>query len=316
MHDPEAWLALGVAALVVFGPAVLIYLRFRREILAAGERLQRGGSQVIDTDCGLVEYAALGEGRPMIVAHGIFGGYDQGLVFARRNLGVEFRAIVPSRFGYLRTPLPDGASPTRQADAYAALLDALGIKQAAIIGTSAGGTSAIQFALRHPGRCSALVLCSSNAPGKTNDDLPPAGVTGVVFRSDLLFWLMTVVLRPGLRSILGIPEKFKLTPEFEADLAEVTASMLPSRPRSAGALFDLFVSNPDINTGYPLEAIAVPALIISAADDPLVLHRNARAMADRIPGARLVAIESGGAMLLGHQEQVRAEITTFLGEKT
>jgi pimeloyl-ACP methyl ester carboxylesterase len=276
--------------------------------------LQRGGSQVIETACGPVEYAVLGEGQGAVVAHGIFGGCDQGLVFARRSLGERFRAIVPSRFGYLRTPLPDGASPARQADAHAALLDALGIKKTAIIGTSAGGTSAIQFALRHPDRCSALVLCSSNAPGKTKADLPPQRLAEVVFRSDLLFWLMTVAFRPGLRSILGVPEKFKLTPEFEAELAEVTAAMLPARPRSAGTLFDMFAANPDISTGYPLEAIAVPVLIVSAADDPLVPYRDAQAMAERIPGARLVSIENGGAVLLGHKEEVRAEITAFLTE--
>jgi pimeloyl-ACP methyl ester carboxylesterase len=98
--------------------------------------------------------------------HGIFGGFDQGLVTARGNVGEEFHSIVPSRFGYLRTPLIDDASPSGQADAFACLLDALGIQQAAIAGTSAGGTSAIQYALRHPDRCAALVLISSNAPGE------------------------------------------------------------------------------------------------------------------------------------------------------
>lgn len=314
MGDPQAWLALGLALLVVVGPAVLIYLRFRRESRAGRERLERGGSRIVETSCGPIESATLGEGRPVLVAHGIFGGYDQGLGIARRRLGEEFRAIAPSRFGYLRTPLPDDASPARQADAYAALLDALGVEQAAIVAASAGGTSAIQFALRHPGRCSALVLLSSNAPGETHADLLPERLAGVVFRSDLLFWLMTAVMRPGLRELMGVPEKFKLTAEHEAELAEATATVHPAQPRGTGSLFDMFVSNPDINAGYPLEAITVPALIVSAVDDPLAPHRNAQAMAARIPGARLIVIESGGALLLGHGEQVKAEVTAFLRE--
>jgi pimeloyl-ACP methyl ester carboxylesterase len=314
MGDSETLLALGLAFLVVFGPVLLIYLRFRREIRAARARLQRGGSQVVETACGPIEVATSGAGPAVLVAHGIFGGYDQGLVVARGRLGEEFRSIVPSRFGYLRTPLSDAASPARQADAHGAVLDALGIEKAAIIATSTGGTSAIQFALRHPERCSALVLFSSNAPGETNADLPPERLAAVVFRSDLLFWLMTAVFRPGLRSIMGVPEKFKLKPEHEADLTEAVATSLPAHPRSAGALFDMFVSNPDINTGYPLETITVPVLIVSAVDDPLTPHRNAQAMAARISGAKLIAIESGGAMLLGHEERVRAEITAFLQE--
>jgi pimeloyl-ACP methyl ester carboxylesterase len=51
-----------------------------------------------------------------------------------------------SRFGYLRTPLPADASAAAQADAHACLLDALGIRRAAIVGASAGAPSAMQFA--------------------------------------------------------------------------------------------------------------------------------------------------------------------------
>lgn len=170
------WLVTGALAVTVVAVAMLLYARFRRDIRTAQERLQSGGSQVIETNCGRIEYATFGEGYPVLVVHGIFGGFDQGLVVARGNAGEEFRSIVPSRFGYLRTPLPDSASPALQADAYKCLLDALGIQQAAVFGTSAGGTSAIQFALRHPDRCSALVLLSSNGPGETEAALPPEPV--------------------------------------------------------------------------------------------------------------------------------------------
>ena len=295
------WLLAGIlgSALVLF--AALIYTRYQRGIRAARERLQNLGSQVIETGCGPIEYAALGEGYPVLVIHGIFGGFDQGLVTARGQLGEGFRRIVPSRFGYLRSPLPDGASPATQADAYACLLDALSIEQAAIVATSAGGTSAIQFALRHPDRCSALVLVSSTAPGETVA-LPPEPVAKVMFRSDFAFWLLTTYFRPSMKSIMGVPKGFELTPQNEADIAETMETILPVNPRADGALFDMYVSNPDINTGYPLEEIEVPVLIIHAVDDPLASYDNARAMAQRIPDARLITVESGGHMLLGHEK--------------
>ena len=137
------WLATGVLAVVVVLVALLLYARFRRDIRAAYERLQSGGSQVIETGCGPIEYATHGEGDPVLVVHGILGGFDQGLVIARGNVGPGFRSIVPSRFGYLGIPLPEDASPAGQADAYACLLDALGLERAAILGTSAGATSAL-----------------------------------------------------------------------------------------------------------------------------------------------------------------------------
>lgn len=308
------WLIVGILAVAVVVLAVLLCTRFRRDIRVAQERLQSGGSQVIETDCGPIEYATLGEGYPVLVVHGIFGGFDQGLVVARGNIGEEFRSIVPSRFGYLRTPLPDGASPAQQADAYKCLLDALGIQHAAIFGTSAGGTSAIQFGLRHPDRCSALVLLCSNAPGETEAALPPEPLAKVIFKSDFIFWLLTTYFGSSMRSTMGVPEGFELTPEYEADVAEVMKTILPVNPRSDGALFDMYISNPDINTGYPLEEITVPVLIINAVDDPLALYKNAQSMAERISDSKLVTIESGGHMLLGHQERVRSEIRAFLEE--
>ena len=102
------------------------------------------------------------------------------------------------------------------------------------------------------------------------------------------------------------------------DLAVEMATILPVNPRSDGAIFDMLVSNPDINAGYPggypLEEINLPVLIINAVDDPLTLYRNAQSAAERIPGAKLVTIENGGHMLLGNEERVRSEIGAFLDE--
>ena len=306
------WIVTCALIVTVAILAVLVYARFRHDICAAQERLQSGGSQVIETDCGPIEYATFGQGYPVLVIHGIFGGFDQGLVIARGNVGEEFLSIVPSRFGYLRTPLPSGASPAQQADEYKCLLDSLGIEQAAIIGTSAGGTSAIQFALRHPDRCSTLVLFSSNAPGEVDVALPPKPVAKTLFRSDFVFWVLTTYFRSMLSLTMGVPKGFELTPDFEADVADVMETILPVNPRADGILFDMFVSTPDINTGYPLGAITVPVLIINAVDDPLTLYKNAKSMANRIPGAKLITIESGGHMLLGNEEKVRSEIAAFL----
>jgi pimeloyl-ACP methyl ester carboxylesterase len=86
--------------------------------------------------------------------HGAGGGFDQGLELADPLARAGFRVIAVSRFGYLRTPLPPDAS----AAAHACLLDALNIRRVAVLGTSAGGPSSMQFALRHPDRTAALVL--------------------------------------------------------------------------------------------------------------------------------------------------------------
>ncbi|KCZ71172.1 putative hydrolase or acyltransferase of alpha/beta superfamily [Candidatus Methanoperedens nitroreducens] len=144
---------VGIIAVIL----IVTYPSYRSDIRAARGRVM-SGSQVIETKCVPIEYATMGEGPPVLVVHGAGGGYDQGLWVARDNVGEGFRIIAPSRFGYLRTPLPQDASPAAQADAHACLLDALNISKVAVVGVSAGAPSSMQFALRYPERTSSLVL--------------------------------------------------------------------------------------------------------------------------------------------------------------
>ena len=89
-----------------------------------------------------------GRVRPGPCGHRVFGGRS-------------YRFIAVSRPGYLRTPAEVGKTPEEQADAFAALLDALKVDKAIMTGISAGGPPSMQFALRHPDRCAALLLVSA-----------------------------------------------------------------------------------------------------------------------------------------------------------
>ncbi len=57
-------------------------------------------------------------------------------------------------------------------------------------------------------------------------------------------------------------------------------------------------------------------LVLHAKDDALSSFGSVRVMAARIPGARLVAFERGGHLLLGNVEQVALEITHFLQQQS
>lgn len=293
---------------------IQVFFRFRKEIRTLYNALDNSTSRVVNTECGSIEYVIVGEGYPVLVIHGIFGGFDQGLVTAKGKFGDQYSIIAPSRFGYLGTPLPDNPTVEDQADAFACLLDELNIEKTVVFATSAGGTSAIQFALRHPERISALILNSSNAPGEVEAGLPPKIVAKLAFQSDFIFWLLTTYFQSSMNSMMGVPEGFNLTPEYESDIARVMKTILPVKPRADGALFDMYISNAEINTGYPVEDIMIPTLIINAKDDPLTLYENAEALAERIPGAKLVSIPSGGHMTLGNEQLIRSEIDAFLTE--
>ena len=183
-----------LVSLVVVGVSALTTLRYQRDIRQARERVA-AGSRIAQTPCGPIEYAVTGDGPPVLVVHGSGGGYDQGLDFGEPLTTHGLRVIAVSRFGYLRTPLPADASAAAQADAHACLLDALKVRGAAVIGASAGAPSAMQFAPRHPDRCSALVLVVPAAFVPRADGAPSmktpawtAFLFDTALRSDFLFW--------------------------------------------------------------------------------------------------------------------------------
>jgi pimeloyl-ACP methyl ester carboxylesterase len=222
-------------------------------------------------------------------------------MLANWTIDPEFQVIAPSRFGYLRTPMPTNATTAMQADAYSCLLDALDIKQAAVVGYSAGSTSAVQFALRHPERVSALILVSPAAPGK--------------------YWVAITYLGSSTQAEwAGLPKGFTLTPEDKTEVRTLLIGLLPVSERVNGSYFDIYTGTPEMlnsssNKDYPFGNIKTPTLVVSAMDDPLALHENARALTDRIPGARLLSVPDGGHPILGHHGEVKSEITQFLHDK-
>ncbi len=310
-------IVIGVGIIVI--GVITVVARYSREINAARQRLDRLGSRVIDTACGQIEYASVGEGYPVLVVHGAMGGFDQGLLLADNIDVTSYQVIVVSRFGYLRTPVPEGATLDTQADAFASLLDALGIQQAAVFAVSAGSTSALRFAARHPDRVSALVLLSPDAPGEVYMTLPPRFVFDVLFRSDFFFWVLITFFKKQMQTLMSlVPKDTVPTPQDAALVDRVMVGDLPTSRRMDGIVFETYVYEDDFNTfvtpasPYPLSQIGTPTLVINAADDPISLPVNVRALAEQMPNAQLYVVPDGGHLLFGHTDEVKDEIARFL----
>ena len=308
-----------VAGLLAAGFSGLVYSRYRRDIRRARERVSTG-SRIALTPCGPIEHAVAGEGPPALLVHGAGGGYDQSLEFGRALADSGHRIIAPSRFGYLRTPLPGDASAAAQADAHACLLDALDVERASVVAASAGAPSSMQFALRHPDRCRAMVLVVPAAYAPRAGGAPslrtPAW-TQLLFdtalKSDLLFWVAIHVGRATvIRSILAtLPSVVQsASAEERARVDDVLRHILPVSPRRLGLLNDAAVVSS--LPRYELERIAIPTLVIGVADCLFGTFEPARYTAEHIPGARFIAFETGGHLWVGHNQEVVSEIAAFL----
>lgn len=296
-------------------------LAYSSAISAARAACDPSLSAVIPTRFGDLEYAEAGGGAPLLMIHGTGGGFDQGLLFTRELLAKGYRIIAPSRFGYLRSSFPSDPSSANQADAFVELLDQLHIDRIAIAGGSAGALSAIEFAVRHPERCAALlpIVPASYTPDSeaVTADNPPAGVEAgmALLRSDFLFWCGTAVAADLMVGTLLAtdPALLKVVDAAEAERArEILRGILPVSRRAEGLFNDALLA------GHPapsaLETIAAPTFAISAEDDRFGTAKAARHIAATVPGARLTVFPSGGHIWLGHDRDLFDQIDAFLTE--
>lgn len=305
---------LGLAA-----AAFTVRSRFVDDIAAAAARASQG-STLIGTRCGPIEYQEAGTGVPLLAVHGSGGGYDQGMAFARPLTQRGIRVIAMSRFGYLRTPMPPDATAAAQADAHVCLLDALGIRQAAVLGGSAGAPSAMQMAVRHPDRVRALILLvpltykpptqAASAP-----KMPQWVETTMmsVVGSDFLFWSALHVARgPMIETVLATPPGLLKTASA-AERARINAmldTILPVSVRAQGLRSDTAMGK-NLSRAA-LERIRAPTLIISARDDRYGTYASAKYTASQIVGARFIGFAQGGHTWVGHDDEVTSRIVDIV----
>jgi 2-hydroxy-6-oxonona-2,4-dienedioate hydrolase len=302
------WLAMGFVV-IVGGLAMFVYARFRHDMGEARERVA-SESLIANTACGIIEYADEGSGIPVLVIHGSGGGYDQGLLFGR-ILGGSVRVIAPSRFGYLNTPYPDDPSVTAQADTYVCLLDYLGIERAAVMAVSAGGTSALQFAQRHPERVESLVMVSAVSNVRPVREVNEG--TQAALLTDFVYWAAVTTAPNFVLEFFGLSRDAQagLAPEEVARARSVLTAMNPLGLRTAGLDHDSIEDNLFAGATFDLEAISAPALVVHARDDSFIPPVHADYTAEHIPGAQLVMFDNGGHFVLCRNEAITA-ISDFI----
>lgn len=295
--------------------AAFAFNQFRRELKAAKSRLE-AGSSIAETAMGPIEYACEGSGEAVLAIHGAGGGYDQGLLVARNVLSNGFRLISPSRFGYLRTPVPEDRSTEAQADAHAALLDYLEVAKCIVVGISAGAPSAIDFARRYPERTSALILVVPRCyhpeikvgVAKTT---PNQAIVRLMQRgADFSYWIALKSARSRIVRFLGVPPAVEgKAPKLErAAVDALIRSLLPLSARVEG----LRIDGENEPEAQALEQVTAPTLIISAKDDLYETAPAAEFTAKQIGGSELHVLEDGGHLLVGRTDEVKHLVNDFL----
>lgn len=300
--------------LVFFLTLLLITYIVARQRLRAELASQ---SQIVRTSLGPVEYVDIGKGPVIFHAHGMLGGSDhmRYCEFLVRN---GFRLIVPSRPGYLRTPLASGKTPREQAALYAALLDTLCIDQATFYAISQGGASSLEFALTHPERCRSLVLVSAfTQPQQSSEFRKVLPYIRALFSLDFVMWLLKPLI---LLVIMGQARKALPLCDLQdtkkmASIEHFFSTISQASLRGQGLIndFDNLFHWP----GVALNQIKVPTLLIHGANDPFVKWEDSAASANQMPCARFLLLpDAGHEAFITRVEQIECEMLPLLRANT
>lgn len=281
------------------------------------------------TSLGNIEYAIEGSGPMIVGMHGAPGGYDQTLTHLRDITQEDFTILGWSRPGYLRTPLDAGKTIEQQADALAALLDALAIERVAIYGMSAGGPAALSFALRHPDRVWALVLeCAISQHYTVHPDSLMQKIFAKLMFNDFGMWLWDLFAKTSPKSTVRqlIAMESSLTPKQAVELldhvmddpkkieyvVELIESTCPISLRKAGLHNDL--EQCAALSFLPLQTLQCPTLVMHGTADADVSIQHAEFVAAFVPAVEFCRVEGGFHLLkLSDQaDQLHAQKSSFL----
>ena len=261
--------------------------------------------EIAETALGPVEFVTRGQGRPVLVVHGTPGGHDQAEAMAGFLAPDAFQAIMPSRPGYLGTPLAGRESIDAQADLHAALLGHLGIASAGVLCWSGGGPSAYRLAVRHPERVAGIVSLTAVS---RHYPAPKEGLDErLMFRTAPGNWLLRQLARHAPKQLIAATEGSEgdLTKEqLKAHVEEVfadpvkrdfvlalDASIAQDATRRAG--YDNDMAQFDAIADLELERITAPTLVVWGDADTDVAPSFSEYTAATIPGAESLVLPGG-----------------------
>ena len=250
-------------------------------------------------------YEIIGQGEPLVMIRGVGSNvdhwYDQ-----VPALSQKFRLLVFDNRGIARSSDPGG--PFSIGDMAAdtiALMDAVGIKKAHVLGYSMGGMVAQEMALNHPQKIAGLILVATDCGISQRIKAQPEA--SKLFSE--MIRLGTDEAKLAAAHCLFAKQTFDDNPQVIQRYADVSQRF----PASQKMLARQWAAVAQHDACDRLAHIVSPTLASTGSEDVLIPPQNAALLAQKIPDAQMVSIDGGGHLFIIEQsQQFNTAVINFL----
>lgn len=230
------------------------------------------GYERVDVDGYELRYLRLGDGAANVVlVHG-FGGDLDGWLLTQQPLSANasvYALDLPGH-GQSTKAVRDGSVPAL-ADVVAKFMDALGIGHAHLVGHSLGGAIALQTALAHPDKVSALSLIGSAGLGTEINGAYLSGFVAAESRREIKPLLQQLVADPELinRTLIDDILKFKRLDGVSAALTTIAEAFVDGDAQK-------------IDLRDALGKLQIPVRVIWGSLDKIIPAAHAEGLPDQV----------------------------------
>jgi len=248
----------------------------------------------------LLHYKEIGEGKPLVILHGLFGTSDNWQTHAKK-LGEYYRVILVDQRNHGHSPWSEDFTYKYLADDLERLILHLGIDKFTLIGHSMGGKTAMYYSQKYPTRLEKMVIVDigiKQYPMHHNEiikGIKSLDLTTISSRSVAEQAMIPFVDSYGVRQFLlknlYWVEKGKLAWRMNVDVLEREME--------------------EILAPIPTIEVWTPTLFLRGAMSNYILDEDWDAIEEVFPDATLETIENAGHWV--HSEQPEEFIEKVLG---
>jgi pimeloyl-ACP methyl ester carboxylesterase len=242
-----------------------------------------------------IYYEIIGQGDPLVMIRGVGSNLDHWYEQIP-DLSKKYQLLVFDNRGIARSSDPEGSFSTRDMAADTmALMEAVGIKKAHVLGYSMGGMIAQELALAYPGKINGLILVATDC-----------GISMRIKARPEYSSLFTEMIRLGTNEAktaaagcLFAKQTFESRPDIIQRYAEVSLRF-PAAQKTLERQWEAITRHEACGR---LQNINAPTLVITGSEDVLIPAENSRVLAKRIPNARVRSIDGGGHLFVVEKAQ-------------